>query len=136
MLKSKNQGVLFEVKKMSNAQFNALLRFECFYHVKVNWESIRGAVSPYDEAYKKIAALIRAAQEGKIVKRAKPANYYAKKKAALEVLAARQKRGSLVSPSINEERNVTKISRNDAEGKVPFLELTMKNGYLELSKKK
>lgn len=36
----------------------------------------------------------------------------------------------------NEERNVTKIFRIDAEGKVTFLELTMKNGYLELSKKK
>jgi len=88
MLKSKNQGVLFEVKKMSNAQFNALLRFECFYHVRVNWESIRGAISPYDEAYKKIAALIKAAQEGTIARRVKPASYYAKKRAALEVLAA------------------------------------------------
>jgi len=136
MLKSKNQGVLFEVKKMSNAQFNILLRFECFYHVKVNWESIRGAVSPYDEAYKKIAALIKAAQEGTIVKRAKPANYYAKRKAALEVLAAKKKRGSLVSPSINEKRSVTKISRNNAKGKVTSLELTMKNGHLELSEKK
>jgi hypothetical protein len=36
----------------------------------------------------------------------------------------------------NEEKNVTKIFRIDAEGKVTFLELTMKNGYLELSEKK
>jgi hypothetical protein len=36
----------------------------------------------------------------------------------------------------NEEKNVTKIFRVDAEGKVTSLELTMKNGYLELSEKK
>lgn len=78
-----------EVRPMSRAQFNALIRFECYYRIAVRWEDIRNAVSGYEEASKKIQAILAAKESGVIERRNKPANFYVKRRAALKVLNAR-----------------------------------------------
>lgn len=64
-----------EVRPMSRAQFNALIRFECYYRIAVRWEDIRNAVNGYEEASKKIQAILAAKESGVIERRNKPANF-------------------------------------------------------------